>query len=67
MLTSDAGTLLLQQVEQNIQLIEHINAIIHDPRNSLYTIHQQRDLLAQRIFAIALGYEDVNDHTDLIL
>ena len=65
MLTSDAGTLLLQQVEQKIQLIEQINTLIHDPRDPRYTIHQQRDLLAQRIFAIALGYEDVNDHIDL--
>jgi len=65
MLASDAGTLLLQQVEQNIQLIEQINATINDPRDPLFTVHQQRDLLAQRIFAIALGYEDVNDHIDL--
>ena len=65
MLTSDAGTLLLKQVEQNIQLIEQTSTTIHDSRDPKFTIHQQRDLLAQRIFAIALGYEDVNDHITL--
>ena len=65
MLTSDAGTLLLQQIEQKIQLIKQINSLINDPRDPLLTTHQQHDLLAQRIFAIALGYEDVNDHIDL--
>jgi hypothetical protein len=65
MLTSDAGVLLLQQVEQKIRLVERVNALIHDPRDPRYTIHQQQHLLAQRIFAIASGYEDVNDHKDL--
>jgi hypothetical protein len=65
MLTSNAGTLLLQQVERKIRLIEQINALIRDPRDPRLTIHQQHDLLAQRIFAIALGYEDVNDHSNL--
>ncbi|MEM9660178.1 MAG: IS1380 family transposase, partial [Planctomycetota bacterium] len=38
---------------------------IPDPRDPRYTVHQQRTLLAQRIFAIALGYEDLNDHQTL--
>ena len=37
MLTSDAGTLLLKQVEQKIQLIKQINTIINDPRDPLFT------------------------------
>ena len=64
-LTSDSGAVLLQRVDQKIRLTERVNQIIADPRNPLYTTHQQRDLIAQRIFAIALGYEDVNDQATL--
>jgi hypothetical protein len=64
-LTSDAGAILLQKVDQKLQLSERIHQIIHDPRDPNLTTHQQRDLLAQRIFSIALGYEDVNDQKDL--
>jgi hypothetical protein len=61
-LTSDAGALLLQLVDQKIQFTTRIDELIHDPRDPDYITHQQRDLIAQRIYAIALGYEDVNDH-----
>jgi len=64
-LTSDAGVILLQQVDLKIRLTERINALIHDFRNPKYTTHPQRDLIAQRMYAIALAYEDVNDHTQL--
>jgi len=64
-LTSDAGAILLQAVDQKIQLTERINRYIVDPRNPLYITHQQRDLIAQRIYALALGYEDVNDQQTL--
>ena len=46
-------------------LIEAINDCIPDPRNQDLIIHEQRTLLAQRIFGIALGYEDLNDHQSL--
>jgi hypothetical protein len=64
-LTSDAGALLLQQVDQRLGLIEAINDCIPDPRDPRYVIHQQRAMLGQRIIAIAQGYEDVNDHQTL--
>ena len=64
-LTSDAGAILLQKVDQKLQLSEWISQVVRDPRDQRYIHHQQRDLLAQRIFAIALGYEDVNDQKDL--
>ena len=64
-LTSDAGAILLQRVDQKIRLTQRINALIHDPRDPRYTVHQQHHLIAQRIFAIALGYEDVNDQQTL--
>ena len=64
-LTTDAGALLLRQVDQRIGLTEALDACIPDPRNPDLTQHQQPTMLAQRIYAIALGYEDVNDHHQL--
>ena len=64
-LTSDAGALLLREVDKHLGLIDTINRCIPDPRNPFYTVHQQRTMLAQRIFGIALGYEDLNDHQGL--
>ncbi|MDR2706403.1 MAG: transposase, partial [Planctomycetaceae bacterium] len=52
----------MQQVAHSLQLFEQITACLHDPRLPEQIIHSQRDLLAQRILAIACGYEDVNDH-----
>ena len=60
-LTSDAGILLLKEVDQRIGLLDAINQSIPDPRDPLMTVHDQRTMLAQRIFSIALGYEDLND------
>ena len=64
-LTSDGGALLLREVDRSLGLIDAINACIRDPRNPFCTVHSQRALLAQRIFGIALGYEDLNDHDEL--
>lgn len=64
-LTSDAGTLLLREVDRRLGLIDQLNDCIPDPRNQALILHQQRTLLAQRIFGIALGYEDLNDHQTL--
>jgi predicted DNA binding CopG/RHH family protein len=61
-LTSDAGAPLLTLADEKIQLTKRIDELISDPRDQDYITHQQRDLIAQRIYAIALGYEDVNDH-----
>ena len=63
-LTSDAGVLLLREVDRQIGLIDAINECLPDPRDPRYTVHLQREMIAQRIFSIALGYEDLNDqHT----
>jgi len=64
-ITSDAGTLLLEQVDQKRRLSERINQFIHDPRDPRDIAHQQHNLIAQRLYAIALGYEDVNDQNQL--
>src|SRR5512147_1379952 len=64
-LTSDGGALLLRQVDKRIGLIDALAACMTDPRDPIKTRHDVRTLLAQRIFAIALGYEDLNDHEQL--
>jgi Transposase DDE domain group 1 len=64
-LTSDAGALLLREVGRKTGLFEAIAAAIPDPRNPVFVIHDQRSMIAQRIVAIALGYEDLNDHQAL--
>jgi len=64
-ITSDAGVLLLREVDQRIRLIDAIDACIRDPRDPDAITHTQRAMLAQRILAIALGYEDLNDHQSL--
>ena len=64
-LTTDAGVLLLREVDRRIGLLDGIHACLPDPRDPRYTIHLQREMLAQRIFSLALGYEDVNDQQTL--
>lgn len=64
-LTSDAGVVLLAQLDDTLRLTERINAIIADPRDPHFVTHQQADLLARRIYSIALGYEDLNDQNSL--
>lgn len=64
-LTSDGGLPLIREVDRKIGLIDAIDAAIHDPRCPWLIEHDQRTLLAQRILAIAAGYEDLNDHQTL--
>ena len=64
-LTSDGGLALLREVDRKIGLIDALDAAIRDPRFQPLVEHDQRALLAQRIFAISAGYEDLNDHQNL--
>ena len=64
-LTSDAGGLLLREVDRRVGLITALSGCIADPRDPAKTTHDVKTLLAQRIFGIALGYEDLNDHETL--
>jgi hypothetical protein len=63
--TSDAGALLLRETDRAIRLIERVAACFSDGRDPGQLIHALPSLLRQRIVAIALGYEDVNDHDRL--
>ncbi|MBC8508205.1 MAG: IS1380 family transposase [Chloroflexi bacterium] len=64
-LTSDAGATLLREVDKHIGLIDALSDCIGDRRDPTKIRHDLRTLLAQRIFAIAMGYEDLNDHDSL--
>jgi hypothetical protein len=64
-LTSDAGLLLLREVDQRLGLCEAIGGCLPDPRDPAYVVHEQRRMLQQRIFGLAAGYEDLNDHQTL--
>jgi len=64
-LTSDGGLPLLREVDRKLGLIDALDAAIYDPRFQPLVVHEQRTILAQRIFAIAAGYEDLNDHQTL--
>ena len=64
-ITCDAGALLLRHTDKAIGLFDRIAACFIDSRNPALTVHSARTLAAQRISAIALGYEDVDDHDTL--
>ena len=64
-LTSDAGALLLREVDRRTGLTAALTEALSDPRDPAKITHDRRVLLAQRIFGIALGYEDLNDHLTL--
>ena len=64
-ITSDGGVLLLQEVERRCGIIEQFAHCFDDHRDSRRTEHGVRELVAQRVFGLALGYEDLNDHDEL--
>ena len=64
-LTSDGGALLLRTTEQLTGVIRQFAACFADHRKSDRIEHTVEELVAQRVYALALGYEDLNDHDDL--
>ena len=64
-ITSDAGGLLLREVEAKTGILRRFAACFTDHRAPERVEHTVAELIAQRIFALALGYEDLNDHDAL--
>ncbi len=62
---SDGGLLLLREVDKKLQLTKKLSKVFNDQRHPSYIDHTIEGLLKQRIYAIAAGYEDVNDHDHL--
>src|SRR3974377_1096476 len=64
-ITSDAGALLLGAADRAIGLMNRFAACFHDVRRQELVEHEVATMIGQRVFGIALGYEDLNDHDDL--
>jgi hypothetical protein len=64
-LSSDGGLTLLRQVDGSLGLTRTLAGCFSDQRDQRFVDHSMRQLLAQRIHGLALGYEDLNDHEQL--
>ena len=64
-LTSDGGALLLREVELRTGILKQFAGCFTDYRDPDLIEHSLYTLLAQRVFGLALGYEDLNDHDEL--
>src|SRR5436309_1399601 len=64
-ITSDAGALLLGATDRAIGMVDRLASCFADRRSQAHVEHSVATLVGQRIFAIALGYEDINDHETL--
>ena len=64
-ITSDAGGVLLRETDLRLGLLDRLARCFRDYRTANSVEHRVRDLLAQRVYGLALGYEDLNDHDAL--
>ena len=64
-LTTDGGALLLRQADRKIGLLRRLASCFRDGRQPDRVEHNLEEMLAQRIYGLALGYEDLNDHEQL--
>ena len=61
-ITSDGGALLLRQADRYLGLTQAVAEALSEPRRRKSCAHDVRSLVRQRVYAVALGYEDLNDH-----
>lgn len=64
-ITSDGGVLLLRQADQRLGLSKAVARVLPDTRRQSSCDHDLESLIRQRLYAVALGYEDLNDHDTL--
>jgi Transposase DDE domain group 1 len=64
-ISSDGGALLLRQTDKRLNLIARLAGCFLDGRNQTQVEHSVQEMLSQRIYGLALGYEDINDHEQL--
>jgi hypothetical protein len=64
-LSTDGGALLLREVDERLGLTRQLAGCFDDLRDARFVDHSLPQLLAQRIDGLALGYEDLNDHSQL--
>ena len=63
--TSDGGVLLLRQADRHLGLTGAVAALLNDPRRQASCEHTSLSMLWQRVYGLAAGYEDLNDHDHL--
>src|SRR5881628_1615524 len=66
-LSSDGGVLFLRQIDRGLGLSRQLAGCFYDQRDQRFVDHSMQQLLAQRLYGLALGYEDLNDHHRLRL
>lgn len=64
-ISSDGGAFLLRQVDKRLNLLPRLAQCFLDGRNQAQVDHSVLEMLSQRIYGLALGYEDINDHEQL--
>src|SRR5580704_8136036 len=64
-ISSDSGALLLRETDQRLNLLPRLAGCFLDGRNQTMIDHSILEMLSQRIYGLALGYEDINDHEQL--
>ena len=64
-ISSDGGALLLRELDEHLGVTQKLTACFTDHRDPELIEHSVLDLVRQRVYGIALGYEDLNDHNDL--
>jgi hypothetical protein len=64
-ISSDGGALLLRQTDKRLNLLPRLAECFLDGRNPDLVEHSVLEMLSQRVYGLALGYEDVNDHEQL--
>ncbi|MEA3297033.1 MAG: transposase [candidate division Zixibacteria bacterium] len=63
--TSDGGVMLLRQVDRRLGLTEAVSQTLRDSRRAASCQHSLKSFVRQRVYGLALGYEDLNDHQSL--
>ncbi len=64
-ISSDGGAFLLRQTDQRLNLLPRLAECFLDGRNQDQIKHSIQEMLSQRVYGLALGYEDINDHEQL--
>jgi hypothetical protein len=64
-ITNDGGLILIAQIDQHYRISERLAACFEDQRDPRRVQHELKDLVAQRLYGLVQGYEDLNDHEEL--
>jgi hypothetical protein len=64
-ISSDGGAFLLRETDKRLNLLPRLSACFLDGRNQNLVEHTIQEMLSQRVYGLALGYEDINDHEQL--